>query len=136
TGMVVGRTSRKRSRDRRAPDGRGRSAGPRERRRSPRLMDWSFLNFAYEPGLRPDSGGFRKLWEVAWALQTLGHTTRVFYPRLPGWVPLRDVPSAAYPVVDRAVVRPLVAHVSIALGSFRAARPTRTVLVSIRTRLH
>ena len=99
-------------------------------------MDWSFLNFAYEPGLRPDSGGFRKLWEVAWALQTLGHTTRVFYPRLPGWVPLRDVPSAAYPVVDRAVVRPLTAHVSMALATLRAARQTRPDIVYMRTHIN
>jgi glycosyltransferase involved in cell wall biosynthesis len=99
-------------------------------------MDWSFWSFAYEQGLRPDSGGFRKLWEVAWALQTLGHTTRVFYPRLPGWVPLRDVPSVAYPVVHGAVVRPLTAHLSMALATLQAARHARPDIIYMRTHIN
>ena len=99
-------------------------------------MHWSFLSYAYERGLRPDSGGFRKVWEVAWALQTLGHTTRVFYPGLPAFAPLRDVPSTAYPVVDRSLVRPITAQVSMALATLGAARQTRPDVVYLRTHIN
>jgi glycosyltransferase involved in cell wall biosynthesis len=99
-------------------------------------MRWSFLSYAYERGLRPDSGGFRKVWEVAWALQTLGHTPRVFYPGLPGFTPLRDVPSVAYPVMDRTVLRPITAHVSMALATVRAARPARPDVIYMRTHIN
>lgn len=55
-----------------------------------------FLTYAYERGVAPDSGGFRKPWELARALQTLGHEVLVFYPALPGSVPLRQVPAERY----------------------------------------
>lgn len=89
-------------------------------------MRWFFLVYAYEKNIKPDAGGFRKLWELAWALKTLGHETLVFYPALPGFSPLRDVPSRAYPVFDCPIVRPVTAYFSMfsaALASGRNARP-------------
>ncbi len=90
------------------------------------LMRWFFLIYAYERNIHPDVGGFRKLWELACALKTLGHETFVFYPSLPGFSPLRDVPCRAYPVLDRPVLRPLTAYFSMlgtALAVGRCARP-------------
>lgn len=89
-------------------------------------MRWFFLIYAFERNIRPDAGGFRKLWELAWALQTLGHDVLVFYPSLPGFLPLRDVPCRAYPVLDRPILRPLTAYFSMlgtALSEGRRARP-------------
>lgn len=89
-------------------------------------MRWFFLNYAYEKDLRPDAGGFRKPWELAWALQDFGHEVSVLYPRLPGFEPLRDVPSRTYPVLDRPILRPLTAYLSMfgtALGMGRRLRP-------------
>lgn len=79
------------------------------------------LSYAYEPGLTPDAGGFRKLWELAAALARRGDTVEVLYPRLPRYRPLRDVPSRAYGVVDRRLARPLTAYLSM----LRAALATR-----------
>lgn len=83
-------------------------------------MRWFFTMYAFEKGIRPDAGGFRKLWELACALQTLGHDVLVFYPALPGFSPLRDVPCRAYPVLDRPILRPLTAYLSM-LGTALAA---------------
>ena len=85
-----------------------------------------FLNYSYERGLNADVGGFRKLWELAWALKNLGHETLVFYPALPGFSPTRDVPCRAYPVLDCPIVRPITAYFSMfgtALASGRRERP-------------
>ena len=85
-----------------------------------------FLNYSYERGLNADVGGFRKLWELAWALKNLGHETLVFYPALPGFSPTRDVPCRAYPVLDCPIVRPITAYFSMfgtALASGRRVRP-------------
>lgn len=76
-------------------------------------MRWFFLIYAFERNIRPDVGGFRKLWELAWALQRIGHDVLVFYPSLPGFLPLRDVPCRAYPVLDRPILRPLTAYFSM-----------------------
>lgn len=70
-----------------------------------------FLSYAYEKGLRADMGGFRKLWELAWALKTHGTDVLVFYPKLPGFSPARDVPSRPYPVLDVPLLRPLTAYI-------------------------
>ncbi len=85
-----------------------------------------FLSYSYERSLVADAGGFRKLWELAWALKALGHDTTVFYPALPGFSPLRDVSCRAYPVLDRPILRPLTAYFSMlttALAVGRCARP-------------
>ena len=85
-----------------------------------------FLNYSYERGLKADAGGFRKLWELAWALKALGHDVLVFYPALPGFSPLRDVPCRSYPVLDRPVLRPVTAYFSMlstALPEGRRAPP-------------
>jgi glycosyltransferase involved in cell wall biosynthesis len=69
-----------------------------------------FLSYSYEKGIRADAGGFRKLWELAWALRKLGHDVLVLYPNLPGRLPLKDVPCRAYPLLDVAFARPLAAY--------------------------
>lgn len=71
-----------------------------------------FLSYAYEKGLLADAGGFRKLWELAWAMRKLGHEVLVFYPDLPGFSPLRDVPSRSYTVFDLPIARPLTAYLA------------------------
>jgi glycosyltransferase involved in cell wall biosynthesis len=85
------------------------------------------LSYAYEPELTADAGGFRKLWELAAALGRRGDAVEVLYPRLPRHRPLRDVPSRAYRVVDRALARPLTAYTGM-LAAALATRPRPDVV--------
>lgn len=96
-------------------------------------MRWFFLIYAYERNIQPDAGGFRKLWELAWALKARGHDVRVFYPALPGFSPLRDVPSRAYPVLDRPCLRPASAYLSMLAAAWTAARDARPDVVYFRS---
>ncbi|MFN3476532.1 MAG: glycosyltransferase [Candidatus Methylomirabilales bacterium] len=96
------------------------------------MMRWVFLHYAYEKGLRPDAGGFRKLWELAWALQGLGEDVRVFFPRLSGCSPLRAVPASAYPVLTPPILRPLSARFRMAGEVLKAARWVRPDLFYVR----
>ncbi len=91
-----------------------------------------FLDYSYEPGLRADAGGFRKLWEVAAALGRAGHDATVLYPALPGRVPLRPVASATYPVLDARGLRPLTAYLSMIARAWRLARRRRPDVVYFR----
>lgn len=70
-----------------------------------------FLHYAYERGLPADAGGFRKLWEVARALDALGHDVLVLRPA--GQPALTDVPSATYPVVPVRGLRPITAYLAM-----------------------
>lgn len=85
-----------------------------------------FLTYAYERGIVTDAGGFRKLWELAAALERLGHEALVLYPGLASHRPPTAAPARAYPVVDLPFLRPLTAYLgmaglAVALG--RRARP-------------
>ena len=95
-----------------------------------------FLDYSYEPGLRADAGGFRKLWEVAAALGRAGHDATVLYPALPGRVPLRPVASATYPVLDARGLRPLTAYLSMIARAWRLAREQRPDVVYFRSGLN
>jgi glycosyltransferase involved in cell wall biosynthesis len=95
-----------------------------------------FLDYSHERGLRADAGGFRKLWELAAALDRAGHDTTVLYPGLPGRAPLRQVASAAYPVVDRPGLRPLSAYLAMTLGAWRRARRQAPDVVYFRSGLN
>lgn len=85
------------------------------------------LSYAYEPELTADAGGFRKLWELAAALGRRGDAVEVLYPRLPRHRPLRDVPSRAYRVVNRALARPLTGYTAM-LAAALATRPRPDVV--------
>jgi glycosyltransferase involved in cell wall biosynthesis len=85
------------------------------------------LSYAYEPGLSADAGGFRKLWELAAALARRGDVVEVLYPRLPRHRPLREVPSRAYPVIDRRLARPLTAYAAM-LAAALVTRPRPDVV--------
>jgi glycosyltransferase involved in cell wall biosynthesis len=92
-----------------------------------------FLDYAYEPGLAADAGGFRKLWELAAALGRAGHDVTVLYPALPGRTPLHPVPSAAYPVIDARGLRPLSAYLAMIARAWRLARARRPDVVYFRS---
>ena len=91
-----------------------------------------FLDYAYEPGLAADAGGFRKLWELAAALDRAGHDATVLYPALPGRTPLRKVASVAYPVLDARGLRPLTAYLSMIGRAWRLSREARPDVVYFR----
>jgi glycosyltransferase involved in cell wall biosynthesis len=95
-----------------------------------------FLDYSYEPGLRADAGGFRKLWELAAALGRAGHDATVLYPALPGRTPLRPVSSVAYPVIDARGLRPLTAYPSMIARAWRLARERRPDVVYFRSGLN
>ena len=95
-----------------------------------------FLDYSYEPGLRADAGGFRKLWELAAALGRAGHDATVLYPALPGRTPLRPVASVTYPVLDARGLRPLTAYPSMIARAWRLARARRPDVVYFRSGLN
>jgi len=95
-----------------------------------------FLSYSYEPGLKADAGGFRKLWELAQAVKNLGHDSHVFYPALHGFSALKDVPSRTYPVLDWPFFRPLTAYVSMLCTAFASARRERPDMIYFRSGLN
>jgi glycosyltransferase involved in cell wall biosynthesis len=95
-----------------------------------------FLDYSYEPSLRADAGGFRKLWEVAAALARAGHEPTVLYPALPGRRPLRPVTAVAYPVLDARGLRPLTAYPSMIARAWRLARERPPDVVYFRSGLN
>lgn len=92
-----------------------------------------FLSYAHEKGLLADAGGFRKVWELAWALGRAGAETLVLYPGLPGHFPLRPVPCRAYPVIDLPLLRPLSAYLAMVLTALAWGRQARPDLVYFRS---
>lgn len=92
-----------------------------------------FLDYSYEAGLRADAGGFRKLWELAAALDRAGHDALVLYPALPGRVPLHPIAAATYPVLDASVLRPLSAYVGMIVRAWRLARERPPDVVYFRS---
>lgn len=75
-------------------------------------MHVMFLHYAHERGLGADAGGFRKLWEVARALDRSGHDVIVLRPS--GQPRLTDVASLAYPLLPVRGARPVSAYVAMA----------------------
>lgn len=73
-------------------------------------MKFYFIYYAYETGIRADIGGFRKLWELAQRLERQGQKVRIFFPRISGYKPLRQIPHTSYPVLNFPLMRPLSAH--------------------------
>ena len=73
------------------------------------------LNYAYEEGIRIDTGGFRKVWELARHLEKIGHESWVFIPEKEK--PKKDVPAPciSYPVIDLRILRPLSAYTMLFL---------------------
>jgi glycosyltransferase involved in cell wall biosynthesis len=94
------------------------------------MMRVFFLHYAHEAGLRPDAGGFRKLWELARATRRLGHDAVVFHPRTQP--PLVDVPARAYPVIGMRAVRPLSAWLAMAAIARHEGRRRRPDIVYYR----
>ena len=94
-----------------------------------------FLDYSYEPGLRADAGGFRKLWELAAALGRSGHDVTVLYPELPGRSPLAPVAAVTYPVLDARGLRPFTAYPSMIARAWRLARERRPDVVYFRSGL-
>jgi glycosyltransferase involved in cell wall biosynthesis len=94
-----------------------------------------FLSYGYERGLRGDAGGFRKLWELAHALETQGWSSTVFYPKLGGQLPLTPVRACGYPVLDVAILRPLTAYVARLLTAAAMGRRTPPDVVYFRSDL-
>ena len=95
-----------------------------------------FLDYSYEPALRADAGGFRKLWELAAALERAGHDAVVLYPALPGRVPLRRVAAVSYPVLDAPGLRPLSAYLAMLARAWRLARERSPDVVYFRSGLN
>lgn len=92
-----------------------------------------FLSYSYEKGIRADAGGFRKLWELAWALKKQGHEVLVLYPKLPGHFPIIGVPSRASRLLDFPLVRPLTAYMGQVLLATAVGWKDRPDLVYFRS---
>lgn len=99
-------------------------------------MRWLFGFYAWEPGLQPDSGGFRKLWELGRALQDLGHAVHLCYPGLPGFRPLTPVPCSAFPALPGPALRPLTAGLGLAWALLRVGRRLGAEILYVRSHLN
>ena len=95
-----------------------------------------FLTYSHEPAIRPEVGGFRKLWELAAALARRGHEPTVFYPRLPGFAPLTPVPSMPYSVLDLRGLRPLTAYLGMLWRAWREGRRRPPSVIYFRSGLN
>jgi glycosyltransferase involved in cell wall biosynthesis len=95
-----------------------------------------FLTYSYERGLRADSGGFRKLWELARGLKHLGNQVLVLYPNFPGYVPATEVACSGFPSPDLPILRPLVAYICQFVKALRASGRTGSDIVYYRTGLN
>jgi glycosyltransferase involved in cell wall biosynthesis/SAM-dependent methyltransferase len=96
-------------------------------------MNIYFLFYGHEPGITADKGGFRKLWELAERLQTLGHKVKIFFPRLPQQRALKKVPSFAYPVLNLWIFRPLTAYFSLFICALALGSKERPDIIYFRT---
>ena len=78
-------------------------------------MRFFLLTYAYEEGIRVDTGGFRKVWELARHLNKIGHESWVFISEKER--PQTDVPSPciSYPVIEMKILRPLSAYLMLFL---------------------
>jgi glycosyltransferase involved in cell wall biosynthesis len=78
-------------------------------------MRFFLLTYAYEEGIRIDTGGFRKVWELARHLNKIGHESWVFIPEIE--TPQNDLPApcVSYPVVEIRILRPLSAYLMLFL---------------------
>jgi glycosyltransferase involved in cell wall biosynthesis len=76
-------------------------------------MRFFLLNYAYEEGIRVDTGGFRKVWELARHLNKIGHESWVFIPEIEK--PQNDLPAAcvSYPLIETRILRPLSAYLML-----------------------
>ena len=78
-------------------------------------MRFFLLTYAYEEGIRVDTGGFRKVWELARHLNNFGHESWVFIPEKER--PQIDLPApcVSYPVIELKILRPLSAYIMLFL---------------------
>jgi glycosyltransferase involved in cell wall biosynthesis len=78
-------------------------------------MRFFLLSYAFEEGIRVDTGGFRKVWELARHLKKIGHESWVFIPEKEK--PQRDFPAPciSYPVIEMKILRPLSAYLMLFL---------------------
>jgi len=95
-------------------------------------MTFFFLCYGHEEGAPKDAGGFRKLWELAAHIRSMGHRVRVFAPQ--GQGPERtDVPATRYPLMDVPVLRPLLAYLTLFLLPLLAGFRQKPDWIVVRT---
>lgn len=96
-------------------------------------MRFFFLNYAYEEGIRVDTGGFRKVWELARHLSRAGHDSWVFIPEIEK--PKTDIPAAcvSFPIIEMRVLRPLSGYLMLFLMPLFHAFRHRPDFIYFRT---
>jgi glycosyltransferase involved in cell wall biosynthesis len=78
-------------------------------------MRFFLLTYAHEEGIRVNTGGLRKVWELARYLGKAGHDAWVFIPKAEK--PKIDIPApcVSYPVIETKILRPLSAYLMLFL---------------------
>jgi len=78
-------------------------------------MRFFLLTYAHEEGIRVNTGGLRKVWEIARYLGKAGHDAWVFIPKAEK--PKIDIPApcVSYPVIETKILRPLSAYLMLFL---------------------
>jgi glycosyltransferase involved in cell wall biosynthesis len=96
-------------------------------------MRFFFLTYAYEEGIRVDTGGFRKIWELARHLNNIGHESWVFIPEIEK--PQRDLPApyVSYPLIEIGILRPLSAYLMLFLKPLFHAFRHKPDFIYLRT---
>lgn len=96
-------------------------------------MRFFLLTYAYEEGIRVDTGGFRKIWELARHLNNIGHESWVFIPEIEK--PQRDLPApyVSYPLIELRILRPLSAYLMLFLKPLFHAFRHKPDFIYLRT---
>lgn len=76
-------------------------------------MRFFLLNYAYEEGIRVDTGGFRKIWELARHLGDAGHDAWVFISKAERPKDNIPAPCVCYSTIEMKGLRPLSAYLML-----------------------
>jgi glycosyltransferase involved in cell wall biosynthesis len=91
------------------------------------------LSYEYDPVVKGDIGGYRKIWELAENLERLGHQVVLFSPRLEARGEGRPGTVIDVLFCDLPVLRPLTIYLFLFLAPLLRARRMRPDILYIRT---
>lgn len=96
-------------------------------------MRYFLLNYAYEEGIRVDTGGYRKVWELSRHLCNAGHDAWVFIPEKERPEAEAPAPFVSYPVIEARILRPISAYFMLFWKPLLHARRHRPDYIYLRT---
>jgi glycosyltransferase involved in cell wall biosynthesis len=92
-----------------------------------------FLAYEYDPIVRGDMGGYRKIWELAENVERLGHEVVVVAPRHGAPRTQTHVPVLEVPFIDRPAIRPAMVYAGLFARALLHGRRRTPDVVYVRT---